>query len=60
MSAKKVVCDLGKEVEGFELVSLNSVSKGLMGECGKRGGYMEVCVALTRDMRVCMRKRETE
>lgn len=25
-----------------ELLSLNSVSKGLMGECGLRGGYMEV------------------
>lgn len=24
-----------------ELFSLNSVSKGLLGECGLRGGYME-------------------
>jgi aspartate/methionine/tyrosine aminotransferase len=24
-----------------ELLSLNSVSKGLMGECGLRGGYLE-------------------
>lgn len=24
-----------------ELISLNSVSKGLFGECGLRGGYME-------------------
>ena len=24
-----------------ELLSLNSVSKGIMGECGLRGGYME-------------------
>lgn len=24
-----------------ELLSLNSVSKGLLGECGLRGGYME-------------------
>jgi aspartate/methionine/tyrosine aminotransferase len=24
-----------------ELMSLNSVSKGLMGECGLRGGYLE-------------------
>jgi alanine transaminase len=37
-----VACDLGKGVEGLELVSLHSVSKGIMGECGKRGGYMEV------------------
>jgi alanine transaminase len=27
--------------ENVELVSLNSVSKGLLGECGFRGGYME-------------------
>ena len=25
-----------------ELVSLNSVSKGILGECGLRGGYMEI------------------
>ena len=37
-----MVCDLGKEVEGLELVSLHSVSKGVIGECGRRGGYMEV------------------
>lgn len=24
-----------------EVLSLNSVSKGLLGECGLRGGYME-------------------
>jgi alanine transaminase len=24
-----------------EVLSLNSVSKGLLGECGFRGGYME-------------------
>ena len=24
-----------------ELLSLNSVSKGLLGECGLRGGYLE-------------------
>lgn len=27
--------------DNVELVSLNSVSKGLFGECGLRGGYME-------------------
>ena len=25
-----------------ELISLHSVSKGLMGECGLRGGYFEI------------------
>lgn len=24
-----------------EVISMNSVSKGLLGECGLRGGYME-------------------
>jgi aspartate/methionine/tyrosine aminotransferase len=24
-----------------ELLSLNSISKGMLGECGLRGGYME-------------------
>lgn len=27
--------------DDLELISLHSVSKGLMGECGLRGGYME-------------------
>lgn len=27
--------------EEVELVSMNSVSKGVLGECGLRGGYME-------------------
>ncbi|EFA80185.1 alanine transaminase [Heterostelium album PN500] len=42
VSFKKVVMDMGKEVEGLELVSFHSVSKGFVGECGKRGGYMEL------------------
>jgi aspartate/methionine/tyrosine aminotransferase len=27
--------------DSVEVLSLNSVSKGLFGECGFRGGYME-------------------
>lgn len=38
-SFKQVVCDLNSKVE---LVSFHSVSKGLFGECGLRGGYMEI------------------
>jgi aspartate/methionine/tyrosine aminotransferase len=30
-----------KYSDNVELLSLNSVSKGLMGECGLRGGYLE-------------------
>jgi aspartate/methionine/tyrosine aminotransferase len=28
--------------ESVEVVSLQSISKGLLGECGLRGGYMEI------------------
>jgi alanine transaminase len=38
-SFKKVVCQLKSPVE---LVSLHSVSKGMVGECGHRGGYFEL------------------
>lgn len=43
VSVKKVVRDLGKDFEGFELASFHSTSKGIIGECGRRGGYMELC-----------------
>lgn len=33
----------GGEFEGLELASLHSVSKGMVGECGHRGGYFELC-----------------
>nr|AIT69932.1 alanine transaminase [Betaphycus philippinensis] len=39
ISFKKVVTDLHSKVE---LASFHSVSKGVLGECGLRGGYMEV------------------
>ncbi|KAJ1622208.1 alanine aminotransferase 2 [Pavlovales sp. CCMP2436] len=41
ISFKKVVCDLGEEVTELELFSFHSVSKGFLGECGRRGGYVE-------------------
>lgn len=44
-SFKKVLCELKKEDPSYEklgLVSLHSTSKGFFGECGQRGGYMEV------------------
>lgn len=44
-SFKKVLRDMQKEApkkyENVELASLNSVSKGMVGECGHRGGYFE-------------------
>ncbi|KAM4641487.1 alanine aminotransferase 2-like isoform 1-T1 [Discoglossus pictus] len=42
-SFKKVLFEMGpKYSDVVELVSFHSTSKGFMGECGFRGGYMEV------------------
>lgn len=43
-SFKKVACEMGGKYhpDNFELFSFHSVSKGFLGECGRRGGYMEV------------------
>lgn len=41
ISAKKVACEV-PECKKLELVSFHSTSKGLIGECGRRGGYMEL------------------
>nr|AIT69914.1 alanine transaminase [Punctaria latifolia] len=45
-SFKKVACDMGYMGEDgderLQLVSFHSTSKGYFGECGLRGGYMEV------------------
>jgi len=42
-SAKRAACELGLDKDNaIELVSFHSTSKGLFGECGRRGGYMEM------------------
>lgn len=41
ISAKKVACET-PGCEKLELVSFHSTSKGFIGECGRRGGYMEM------------------
>jgi alanine transaminase len=41
-SFKKVARSMGYGENDISLVSYQSVSKGYYGECGKRGGYMEV------------------
>ncbi|GAA0140252.1 transaminase [Lithospermum erythrorhizon] len=41
-SFKKVARGMGYGEKDISLVSFQSVSKGYYGECGKRGGYMEV------------------
>lgn len=41
-SVKKVLMGMGPEYsEEVELISFHSTSKGLLGECGRRGGYFE-------------------
>ncbi len=42
-SCKKPASDLGLiDDDAIELISFHSSSKGLFGECGRRGGYMEL------------------
>ena len=41
-SFKKVMREMGDEAAGLQLASLHSISKGFIGECGRRGGYMEI------------------
>jgi aspartate/methionine/tyrosine aminotransferase len=42
-SAKRAAFDTGLlQSDEIELVSFHSTSKGVFGECGRRGGYMEV------------------
>jgi len=40
-SAKKIVENMKKPYNNLELFSIHSISKGYMGECGFRGGYLE-------------------
>jgi alanine transaminase len=42
ISFKKIIHDLGAPYNKIELISFHSTSKGLLGECGLRGGYMEL------------------
>ena len=50
ISFKKVLMDMPKEIrESVELVSFHSISKGVSGECGRRGGYFE-CVNIDKDV----------
>ena len=43
LSFRKVMKEMGGDVaKDLELISFHSVSKGFLGECGKRGGYMQM------------------
>ncbi|KAF5273290.1 hypothetical protein FQR65_LT04712 [Abscondita terminalis] len=41
-SFKKILMEMGEPYSSMELASFMSCSKGYMGECGLRGGYVEV------------------
>lgn len=41
VSAKKVAIET-PGCENLQLISFHSTSKGFIGECGRRGGYMEL------------------
>jgi alanine transaminase len=41
-SFKKVARSMGLQDKDLNIISFQSVSKGFYGECGRRGGYMEV------------------
>ncbi|CAH2037195.1 unnamed protein product [Thlaspi arvense] len=49
-SFKKIARSMGYGEKDVSLVSFQSISKGYYGECGKRGGYMEV-TGFTSDVR---------
>jgi aspartate/methionine/tyrosine aminotransferase len=56
LSLKKVMYDLGEPYwSDVELISMHSVSKGLLGECGLRGGYAE-CVNFSDRAKAMMYK----
>jgi aspartate/methionine/tyrosine aminotransferase len=42
ISFKKVAVEMGEAAAGLEICSFHTVSKGVFGECGRRGGYVEL------------------
>ena len=42
VSFKRVAMELEKQLKRLQMVSFHSTSKGVIGECGKRGGYFEL------------------
>ncbi|KAJ3197280.1 hypothetical protein HK101_004761 [Irineochytrium annulatum] len=49
-SFKKVLKSKGEAYKDVELISFHSVSKGMIGECGRRGGYFE-CTGIDPQVR---------
>ena len=54
-SFKKVLKDMGPKYDSVELFSFHSISKGMIGECGRRGGYVE-CVNVDKDVKQLLYK----
>lgn len=51
LSFKKVLMEMGDDcTTSVPLVSMNSISKGFFGECGRRGGYFE-CVNFPKEVK---------
>jgi alanine transaminase len=48
-SFKKIVAEMGLSSQ-LEMFSFHSVSKGFLGECGRRGGYAEISEAIEEDI----------
>ncbi|CAM0138256.1 alanine transaminase, variant 2 [Umbelopsis sp. WA50703] len=48
-SFKKVLMSMDQQFHDLELVSFHSISKGMIGECGRRGGYFE-CHGIDKDV----------
>ena len=42
VSFRKAALDMGEEAKDVQIFSFHSTSKGFMGECGRRGGYMHI------------------
>lgn len=55
ISFKRVLAEMGNEFNSLELVSFHSISKGLIGECGRRGGYFEA-VNINNDIKQLLYK----
>lgn len=49
-SFKKVLKSMGPKYKDMELISFHSVSKGMIGECGRRGGYFE-CHGISQEVK---------
>lgn len=49
-SFKKVLKSMGPMYDSVGLISFHSISKGMIGECGRRGGYFE-CVNVSEQVK---------